>query len=181
MLLTFDEITKALEDKFSSLGEDLNDLILLKRTTPFTDLGLLEQTLMLSLPDDFTSFISLYNLDNFSLFNISFGCGEDYLERLSILNSPNELTQWWTGDKRPENMIVIALSDPYTLLLNTQTGAVFAMTDESTMEGIEHIATHFSLFFKAAATLLLTDISVNRVIELTSSQTTSFWHELKPA
>ena len=61
MLLTLDEITKELEDKFSPLGEDFNDLILFKRKAPLTDFGLLEQTLTLSLPDDFTSFISLYN------------------------------------------------------------------------------------------------------------------------
>ncbi|QIG07003.1 SMI1/KNR4 family protein [Proteus sp. ZN5] len=180
MLLTLDEITKALEDKFSPLGEDFNDLVLLKRTTPFTDLNFLEQTLTLSLPDDFTSFISLYNLDNFSLFNISFGCGEDYLERLFMLNSPNEFAQWWIGDKRPENVIVIALSDPYTILLNTQTGNVFAMTSESSMDSFEHIAANFFAFFSAVATLFLTNISPDRIIKLTSSQTTSFWHQLKP-
>lgn len=180
MLLTLDQITKELEDKFSPLGEDFNDLILFKRATPLTGLGLLEQTLTLSLPDDFTSFISLYNLDNFSLFNISFGCGEDYLERLFMLNSPNEFAQWWIGDKRPENIIVIALSDPYTILLNTQTGNVFAMTSESSMDSFEHIAVNFCVFFRAVATLFLTDISPERIIELTSSQTTSFWYQLRP-
>ncbi|CRL65556.1 hypothetical protein [Proteus vulgaris] len=147
MLLTLDEITKELEKKFSPLGEDFDDLVLFKRATPLTDLSTLEQKSILSLPDDFTSFISLYNLDNFSLFNISFGCGEDYLERLFMLNSPNEFTQWWTGNKRPENMIVIALSDPYTLLLNTQTGNVFAMTSETPMDSFEHIAANFFVFF----------------------------------
>ncbi|WP_109850332.1 nuclease [Proteus sp. CA142267] len=180
MLLTLDQITKALEDKFFPLGEDFNDLILFKRTTPLTGLGLLEKTLTLSLPDDFTSFTSLYNLDNFSLFNISFGCDEDYLERLLMLNSPNEFTQWWIGDKRPENIIVIALSDPYTILLNTQTGNVFAMTSESSMDSFEHIAANFFVFFSAVTTLFLTDISPDRIIKLTSSQTTSFWHQLKP-
>lgn len=180
MLLTFDEITKALEDKFSPLGEDFNDFILFKRTTLLTGLDLLEQMLTLSFPDDFTSFISLYNLDNFSLFNISFGCGEDYLERLFMLNSPNEFTQWWIGDERPENVIVIALSDPYTLLLNTQTGNVFVMTSESSMDSFEHIAVNFFAFFRAVATLFLTDISPDRIIELTSSKTTSFWYQLKP-
>lgn len=179
MLLTLDEITKELEDKFSPLGENFNDLILFKRKTPLTDFGLLEQTLTLSLPDDFTSFISLYNLDNFSLFNISFGCGEDYLERLFMLNEPNEFTQWWIGDKRPENIIVIALSDPYTILLNTLTGNIFAMTSESSMDSFEHIAVNFFAFFRAVATLFLTDISPDRIIDLTSSQTTSFWHQLK--
>lgn len=180
MLLTLDEITKELEDKFSPLGEDFNDLILFKRKAPLTDFGLLEQTLTLSLPDDFTSFISLYNLDNFSLFNISFGCGEDYLERLFMLNGFNEFTQWWIGDKRPENIIVIALSDPYTILLNTLTGNIFAMTSESSMDSFEHIAVNFFAFFRAVATLFLTDISPDRIIDLTSSQTTSFWHQLKP-
>lgn len=180
MLLTLDEITKELEDKFSPLGDDFTDLVLFKRATPLADLDTLEQKSMLSLPDDFSSFISLYNLDNFSLFNISFGCGEDYLERLFMLNSPNEFAQWWIGDKRPENMIVIALSDPYTILLNTQTGDVFAMTSETPMDRFKHIATNFFVFFSAVATLFLTDISPDRVIELTSSQTTSFWHQLKP-
>lgn len=179
MLLTLDEITKELEDKFSPLGEHFNDLILFKRKAPLTDFGLLEQTLILSLPDDFTSFISLYNLDNFSLFNISFGCGEDYLERLFMLNGFNEFAQWWIGDKRPENIIVIALSDPYTILLNTLTGNVFAMTSESSMDSFEHIAVNFFAFFRAVATLFLTDISPDRIIDLTSSQTTSFWHQLK--
>lgn len=180
MLLTCDKIAKELENKFSSLGDDFSDLILFKRTAPLTDIDLLEHKLMLSLPDDFISFVSLYNLDNFSLFNISFGCGESYFERLFMLNSPNEFAQWWIGDKRPENMIVIALSDPYTILLNTQTGDIFAMTSESSMDSFEHIAANFSVFFSAVATLFLTDISPDRVIELTSSQTTLFWYQLKP-
>ncbi|MBI6527605.1 nuclease [Proteus vulgaris] len=180
MLLALDEITKELENKFSPLGEDFDDLVLFKRAAPLTDLDLLEQNLTLSPLDDFTSFISLYNLDNFSLFNISFGCGEDYLERLFMLNSPNEFTQWWTGDYRPENMIVIALSDPYTILLNTQTGDIFAMTSGSPTDSFEHIAANFFVFFSAVATLFLTDISPDRIIKLTSSQTTSFWYQLKP-
>ncbi|MER1720770.1 nuclease, partial [Proteus terrae] len=87
---------------------------------------------------------------------------------------------WWIGDKRPENIIVIALSDPYTILLNTQTGNVFAMTSESSMDSFEHIAVNFCVFFRAVATLFLTDISPERIIELTSSQTTSFWYQLRP-
>lgn len=180
MLLTFDKIANELKNKFSPLGDDFNDLILFKRTTPLTELDLLEEKLRLSLPNDFISFISLYNLDNFSLFNISFGCGEGYLKRLFILNSSNEFAQWWIGDKRPDSLIVIALSDPYTILLNTQTGAIFAMTDESTIDNIEHIAVHFSVFFRAVATVFLTDISSDKIIELTSSQTTPFWHQLIP-
>ncbi|WP_171742542.1 hypothetical protein [Shigella sp. FC1967] len=43
MLLTLDEITKKLENKFSPLGEDFDDLMLFKRTTPLSDLETLEQ------------------------------------------------------------------------------------------------------------------------------------------
>ncbi|RKS57641.1 hypothetical protein BDD30_2448, partial [Photorhabdus asymbiotica] len=32
---------------------------------------------------------------------------------------------------RPKEFIVIAISDPYTILLNTITGEVFVMTSES--------------------------------------------------
>ncbi|MEG0279539.1 MAG: nuclease [Morganella sp. (in: enterobacteria)] len=178
MLLTPEEIRKQLDNKFYPLGDDFDDLRLFKRDKPLLNVKLSESKLNISFSEGFVSFLSAYNLDNFSLFNISFGSGYDYLDMLVEINSEDNFNKWWVGGKRPTEYIVIAISDPYTILLNTITGQIFSMTSESSMDDLEQIASDFLFFFRGIGTLFLTKEAPDVIAKLVSSQTIEFWDKL---
>ncbi|MGI3427959.1 nuclease [Providencia stuartii] len=178
MLLTLEEIREQLNNKFSPLGSDFDDLRLLKRDQPLLNLKSSEELLNITFPEKFSSFLDSYNLDNFSLCNISFGNGSDYLNMLVSINDRDNVNKWWTGKNRPAEFIVIAISDPYTIILNVNTGEVFSMTNESSMDDFEQIASDFILFFRGLGTLFINKESPMAIAKLVSSQAIKFWDEL---
>lgn len=178
MLLTLEEIREQLDNKFLPLGSDFDDLRLLKREQPLLNLKSSEEQLNISFPEEFSSFLNGYNLDCFSLCNISFGNGSDYLNMLVSINGRDNINKWWTGKNRPAEFIVIAMSDPYTILLNVNTGEVFSMISESSMNDFEQIASGFILFFRGLGTLFVNKESPLVIAKLVSSKTVGFWDEL---
>lgn len=178
MLLTLEDIREQLDNKFSPLGSDFDDLRLLKRNKLLSNLESSEEKLNISFPEKFSSFLANYDLDNFSLCNISFGSGSDYLNMIVDINTVDSINKWWVGKNRPIEFIVIAMSDPYTILLNVNTGEIFSMSSESSIDDFEKIASDFILFFRGIGTLFITKKSVMTIVKLVLSGTTEFWDEL---
>ncbi|EJQ8906720.1 nuclease, partial [Cronobacter sakazakii] len=108
MLLTVSEIEKKLHEKFDPFQGEMDDLILKKRNSPLANLAKLESELNVKICNDFLSFLNNYDLDNFSLGNVAFGSGENYINTLLELNKNNDFNHWWVGNKRPEGVILIA-------------------------------------------------------------------------
>ena len=79
MLLTINEIKVKLNEKFSPFNGEMDDLILEKRMVPVNNIKHSEERLGVNFPKDFIEFVNNYDIDNFSLGNISFGHGDDYL------------------------------------------------------------------------------------------------------
>lgn len=86
MLLTIENIENKLIEKFSPFQGEMDDLILKKRTSLPSNIDALEKELEVNIDGEFLSFISKYELDNFSLGNIAFGVGSDYINTLIKLN-----------------------------------------------------------------------------------------------
>ncbi|WP_231844229.1 SMI1/KNR4 family protein [Erwinia pyrifoliae] len=154
MLLTIDEIELKLNEKFSKFNGEMDDLILKRRTTPVSTLKIAESNLNVNLPNDFVGFLMRYDIDNFSLGNISFGNGSDYLDKIARINN-DEFNHWWIGQHRPDGIICIAISDPYTILLNTCNGNVHAITSEQGMDGWASVANNFELFIRGVGSHFL--------------------------
>lgn len=178
MLLTIKEIEVELYNKFSPFQGEMDDLILRKRDTPVNNLEKLESHLHVKLKGSFLSFIMEYNLDNFSLGNISFGTGGDYLEKLIYLNEGDGFNNWWEGSLRPKSIIVIALSDPYTILLNTVTGMIYAITSEPSVNDDRPVADDFELFIRVVGSLFLKKISAQDAIKFTGATNQDFWNNI---
>lgn len=179
MLSSIKEIEFELDNKFSPFQGEMDDLILRERDAPLNNLSKLEQNLDVELKDTFLSFVMEYNLDNFSLGNISFGSGGDYFEKLIYLNEGNGFNNWWNGQSRPKSMIIIALSDPYTILLNTVTGKIYAITSEPGINDEKSVADNFELFIRVAGSLFLKKISSQDAIKLTGATNQDFWKNIQ--
>lgn len=109
--------------------------------------------------------------------NISFGHGGDYLEKIVSINN-DEFNHWWIGKHRPDGVICVAISDPYTILLNTHDGKVYAITSEQTMDGWESIADTFELFIRGVGSHVLKTCSISEIIKLTGASDTAFWKDI---
>jgi hypothetical protein len=175
MLLSIDEIESQLNEKFSHFDGEMDDLILKKQLKPELDVAFVEMQLDIKLPDEFVEFIRTYDIDDFSLCNISFGSGKNYLSRLIELNEGNNLNHWWIGSSRPHGIIVIALSDPYTILLNTINEQVYAITDESTMNGWLSVAKSFTLFIRGIGSIFLKKADAFEVESFMGGDDKVFW------
>lgn len=182
MLLPIEEIERRLSEKFLPFDKemDLGYLILKKRTTAAGGIEVVARALGIVFPEAFTMLVSYYDFDDFSLGNVQFGSGgEEYIHSLIAANEPGDFSQWWTGDARPEGIIVIAQTDPYTILLNTLDGAVYSMTSESTMDDFERIAASFSLFIRGLGTAFLKVGTADEIQKAVGAQVgSSFWREM---
>lgn len=178
MLLNFEEIESQLNNKFSKFNGELDDLILKKRKSNIKNISSLERSLNISLPEDFLSFIELYDVDNFSMGNVSFGSGGDYLEKLFLINNEDSFNRWWVGEHRPAGIIVVAISDPYTILLDTFSGKVYAITSDSSMNNLKSIAENFSSFFRGVGSIFLGACTPAKVKILVSSEDKEFWENV---
>ncbi|EPA3073006.1 TPA: SMI1/KNR4 family protein [Enterobacter cloacae] len=175
VLLTINEIEVRLHEKFSSFNGGMDDFILKKRMAPVNNIKHSEERLGVNFPKDFIEFVNSYDIDNFSLGNISFGHGDDYLEKIVRINN-DEFNHWWIGEHRPDGVICIAISDPYTILLNTHNGKVYAITSEQTMDGRESIADSFELFIRGVGSHFLKACPLTEIIKSTGANDISFWN-----
>ena len=104
MLLTINEIEVRLHGKFSPFNGEMDDLILKKRMAPVNNIKHSEERLGVNFPKDFIEFVNNYDIDNFSLGNISFGHGDDYLEKIVRINN-DEFNHWWIGEHSPDGVL----------------------------------------------------------------------------
>ena len=176
MLLSIEEIECQLEEKFSAFNGELDDLKLIRRSHCLDDIEAAEKQFGIRFPEDFLSFISIYNLDICSLGKIAFGTGTPYLEWIVKINQPSELGCWWSGSRRPEGIIVIALSDPYTILLNTLDRQIYTMTSESEMDKFELVAINFNSFIRGIGSIFLNAASASEIeIKVGAGRQSKFW------
>ena len=136
-------------------------------------------------PPCFAEAVKRYDFGNFETNNISFGRQGDYLGELVALNTPDEWGgKWWQGETRPDGLIVFAVSDPYTYILDCRSGAVYAMLSDDEWGRWRTVSHDFAVFVHAMAAIaaarmrnippqsLIADIqAANR------SSETGFWQE----
>ncbi|EOI3579099.1 hypothetical protein ACMS05_004226 [Cronobacter turicensis] len=94
------------------------------------------------------------------------------------LNKNNDSNHWWVGNKRPEGVIVIAISDPYGILLNNNDHKVCGITGEACQYQENEISKTFELFVRGAGTLFLKEGTASEVAVAVGAVNQDFWHSL---
>ena len=178
MILTIEQIKQQLKDKFYKPDGELNDLVLLEHIAPPDNIEFLKQSLNIRTPKDFEHLISRYNFDNFSLGPICFGTGNDYIEQLIGINKEDNFNRWWGDENRHTGFIIIATSDPYTILLNTIENSVYAITSESKPTEWQAVADNFELFLRGVGSIFLKQGTPLEVEAFAHSQDLEFWKAL---
>ena len=179
MLLTYAQIETALMRRFAHVIDDdeildLHDLLLIPHLLdPVDNITEFEQAMGVVLPTSFHQFLRLYQVDDFSMANVQFGQGEAYLHHVFAMNHPDTLCPWWQGKMRPVNQLLIALTDGYALILDNNTGAVWALEQENS--GMDLVAHDFEDFFRALATVYLSEVGLDEVLTQLHVDSSGFW------
>lgn len=178
MLLNYIEIKTLTEQKFYVDIEDLElDDLILKSSNANKEkyFHAVENSLNIKLPNDFKSFNENYDIDDFSIVNITFGSGENYLKTIIELNDNHSFSPWWAGAERPVNKILIAYSDPFSILLDCISNEIFSLTFDG---DILKISNNFELFFRGLGTIAFNYDSRENVVHDVGAQDNKFWLEL---
>ncbi|ACZ76169.1 Cell wall assembly/cell proliferation coordinating protein, KNR4-like protein [Dickeya parazeae Ech586] len=178
MLLDLSEIESKLYEKFSPFGGEMDDLIMKAGGGSIDDVIDLEKKLNVKLHDKFKNFVLKYDLGNFSLGSFIFGDDGDYLGKIFELNSENDFTQWWGKGARPENLLLVTYNDPYSILLDLNSGKVYAITSETDLNEMKHISSDFFLFCRGVSTMFLNKPNPIDVEKLVGSENKFFWPSL---
>ena len=152
MFLKLDEIARKLDQIFLPLEQDgITGMRLLPQKDDLEFIQV-QNSLGVNFPAKFTKLLSKFDLGNFEICNVSFGCRGDYASELVRLNSVDEFGgKWWSGEARPANLIVFAVGDPWIFLLDCASGAVYAWLLEDEELCNRRVASDFEKFFIALA------------------------------
>lgn len=178
-LLSFEEIQKGLDNEFIPLEPMLKGYRLNKGGLDENVLSKCESTLSLGFPPDFRRLISIYDFGNLTIGPVAFCATGDYS---SELIEYNEHVVWWGESQRPSNLIMIANSDPFAILLDVNTGDILAMDLELGWQNSVKISENFENFVKGIGTVILLRNAADDkeklarlVHDVTGSQNINFW------
>lgn len=181
-LLSVDDIRAGLDRQYSPLEPALVGFRLIERPAPAGAIKHAEQALAVAFPENFRELIARFDFGNLTIGPIVFGICGDYLAEIAGLN---QKTGWWGRGERPDNLLMIANSDPFAILMDTRSGCVYALDPELGPQGTYKIADTFLSFFLGVGTTVLMRQQVEDRSGLATavsvgvgSEHAPFWHEL---
>ena len=187
MFLKLDEIARKLDQIFLPLEQDgITGMRLLPQKDDLEFIQV-QNSLGVNFPAKFTKLLSKFDLGNFKICNVSFGCRGDYASELVRLNSVDEFGgKWWSGEARPANLIVFAVGDPWIFLLDCASGAVYAWLLEDEELCSRRVASDFEKFFIALASTYIARLndeampSAQQILNFVQTDNTAldFWQEI---
>lgn len=150
----------------------------------------IEEQISERLPSSFVEAAMQWDLGRLVLGAFPFARDGDYLASLLKLNVATPGCEWWGDrdecDSRPAGLLAISHGDPFVVLLDTNTGSIFAHAADDGSANTRLVAPCLDLFLRAVGTTLLThDDAGNRhdfvdalVVELLAPEGRPFWEEL---
>jgi len=151
-LLSIDDIRTGLDRQFLPQDPMFVGFRLIERPMPAGAIEHAEKTLAIAFPEDFRELIARFDFGNLTIGPIVFGASGDYLAETTELNQE---TGWWGPGERPGNLLMIANSDPFAILLEIRSGCVYALDPDLGLQRTHKIAHAFVSFFLGVGTIVL--------------------------
>lgn len=181
-LLSFDEIQYGLDKEFLPLEPVLEGFRLKSPGLGVEELTKCEFLLRVVFPADFRMLISVYDFGNLTIGPIAFCASGDYSNELFEYN---EKVSWWGDGPRPVNLIMVANSDPYAIVLNVESGEVLAIDPDLGLEKASMIAESFESFVRGVGSVFLLrnavddkEILAKSIHDFVGSHDIDFWSVL---
>jgi hypothetical protein len=157
MILELDQMQLRLDAMFIPLEPMLTGFRLLPSQLTIDVTESIEKSLALRLPKQFVSLVQQFDFGTLTIGPTVFCHSGDFPSWI-LENNLTELTcgySWWGSGERPSNTLFIADSDYYTILLNCETGNVFAFNQDQQWSEAIPVADNFELFVRAVGTVFL--------------------------
>lgn len=151
-LLSMEEIRQGLDKEFLLLEPTLTGLRLIRGGVSENDLEVFERGMNVQLPATFRQPVKEYNFGKLTIGPVVFCNNGDYLSELTKLNTN---VGWWGRGERPVDLIMVANSDPFAILLDLKKGVVLAMDVERGWQAANMVASSFDLFVQGVGTTML--------------------------
>ena len=150
-LLTIDQIISIIEEAIQGLDPEIREGIVLSHTeVPVSELDRLKKQLQIQdLDPIFRKYILAYNWGQIGFLSYQFGYGDD-TSLTWLINRNLEYHDYSTLQER--GLIIIANGDPYTILLDCQSGAVYALDAEMNYDEKIWLTPDFLAFVRAMGT-----------------------------
>ena len=150
-LLTIDQIIYIIEEETRGLDPEIRDGIILNQTeVPVSELDRLKSQLQIQdLDPIFRKNILAYNWGQIGFLSYQFGYG-DGTSLTWLIKRNLEYHDYSTLQE--SSLIIIANGDPYTILLDCQSGAVYALDAEMTYAEKIWLSQDFLAFVRAMGT-----------------------------
>lgn len=150
-LLTIDQIISIIEEAIQGLDPEIREGIVLSHTeVPVSELDRLKKQLQIQdLDPIFRKYILAYNWGQVGFLSYQFGYGDD-TSLTWLINRNLEYHDYSTLQER--GLIIIANGDPYTILLDCQSGAVYAIDAEMNYDEKIWLTPDFLAFVRAMGT-----------------------------
>ena len=155
-LLTIDQIISIIEEAIQGLDPEIREGIVLSHTeVSVSELDRLKKQLQIQdLDAIFRKYILAYNWGQIGFLSYQFGYGDD-TSLTWLMNRNLEYHDYSTllySTLQERGLIIIANGDPYTILLDCQSGAVYALDAELTYDEKIWLAPDFLVFVRAMGT-----------------------------
>ncbi|WIH24475.1 hypothetical protein [Photobacterium damselae] len=151
-LMNLDEIQKGLDEEFLPLEPILEGFRLKEPGLESDILDKLAVRISVLFPSDFRQIISKYDFGNFTIGAIVFCATGDYVEEIVECN---ESVTWWGKGLKPANLIMIANSDPYAIILDVNSGEVLTIDPEFGASKAITVASSFDAFIRGIGSIFL--------------------------
>ena len=157
-LMSMRQIQQGLDEKFLPLEPMVTGSRLIAGGVSETARAACERTLSTHFPPAFRDNIESFSFGDLAIGPVAF-CGTgDYLKELIQLNT--QVVWWWGEAQRPADLLLIALSDPYSILLDTARGSVRAFDTELGWRSSTLVASDFDTYLRGVGTAMLLRESV---------------------
>lgn len=178
-LMTLDEIQEGLDEEFLPLEPILEGFRLKKPGLEANVLDKSEAKISVLFPSDFRRIISTYDFGNFTIGPIAFCATGDYGRELIEYN---QSVAWWGEGLRPANLIMIANSDPYAIILDVSSGEILAIDPEVGASRANAVASSFDAFVRGVGSVFLLRNNFNNkealaqsINDIVGSHDNDFW------
>ncbi len=154
-LLTLGEIEKGLEEEFAKLEPEISGYRLCKPGLSTSQLQDVESALETNLPDSFKRMVRAYDFGDLTVGGVFFGQTGNYAKFLLDQNGQHREYPWWESGARPKQLLMIAGSDGYVILLSCDDGKISAYLRAGRWSENAVISADFESFLRACGTVYL--------------------------
>lgn len=152
-LISLAEIQRKMLEQYTMLDSEIPELNMKNSSLSVSEVETLETQIGSNFPEDFRAALLRFEFGDLNIGGVFFGQAGSYEEFLKNSNLMNLPGCWWGSEDRQKELIMIAGTDSYVILLDCVSGNVFCFPRGQDWNSMTLVACDFQLFLQGAGTI----------------------------